>query len=350
MIPGVLDILAARRRIAGHVYATPLRESAWLTSHSGAPVYLKLECVQRTGSFKLRGAFNALARLGPAEADPSSSDRPSRVQHVVTASAGNHGRAIALAAETLGLQATVFAPRDAPTTKLAAIERHGAELRREPTYDDAERAARALAHAAGLTFVSPYNHADVIAGAGTIALEVIEAFPDVATIVVPVGGGGLIAGVALAAKAIAPRARIIGVEVAASCAMLTSLQNGRITNIEPRPTLADGLAGNLEPGSMTFEIVRQHVDEIVTVGEEELAAGMCGLVAHEHVVAEGAGAAAVAALAARKIKATGTVVALVTGGNIDLRRLAVVLREHPDQKDDGRENQHGQPDHTSEAG
>lgn len=337
MIPGVPDILAARRRIASHICATPLRESAWLTSRSSARVHLKLECVQRTGSFKIRGAFNALARLP-------------RDTAVVTASAGNHGRAIALAAETLGLQATVFAPHDAPRTKLAAIERHGAELRREPTYDDAERAARDLAQAAGLTFVSPYNHADVIAGAGTIALEVIEALPDVSMIVVPVGGGGLIAGVAIAAKAAAPRAAIIGVEVAASCAMLTSVRNGRITTIEPHPTLADGLAGNLEPGSMTFAVVQQYVDEIVTVSEDELAAAMRGLVAEEHVVAEGAGAAAVAAVVAGKIRAAGTIAALVTGANIDLASLSAVLREQPDEENDRRKNQHGERDNASEAG
>ena len=327
MIPGVLDVIAARRRIADHILTTPFRESAWLTARANTPVHLKLECVQHTGSFKIRGAFNALARLGPAEAGPSSSDRLSCVRHVVTASAGNHGRAIAQAAETLGLRATVFAPRDAPKTKLAAIERHGAELRREATYDDAERAARGFAQSAGLTFVSPYNHADVIAGAGTIALEVIEAFPDIATIVVPVGGGGLIAGVAIAAKAIVPRITIIGVEVAASCAMLTSLRNGRITEIEPRPTLADGLAGNLEPGSITFEIVQQYVDGIVTLSEEELSAGMRGLVAEEHIVAEGAGAAAVAAVLAGKIRASGEMTAIVTGANIDLARLESVLRQ-----------------------
>jgi threonine dehydratase len=314
VIPGVLDVVAARRRIAGHILTTPFRKSDWLTSRTNTPVHLKLECVQHTGSFKIRGAFNALARL------PSGTN-------IVTASAGNHGRAIAHAAETLGLRATVFAPRGAPKTKLAAIERHGAELRCEATYDDAERAARNYAQSAGLTFVSPYNHADVIAGAGTIALEVIEAFPDIATIVVPVGGGGLIAGVAIAAKAIVPRITIVGVEVAASCAMLTSLRNGRITEIDPRPTLADGLAGNLEPGSITFEIVQQYVDEIVTLSEEELSAGMRGLVAEEHIVAEGAGAAAVAAVLAGKIRASGEMTAIVSGANIDRVRLESVLRQ-----------------------
>jgi threonine dehydratase len=332
VIPEVRDILAARRRIASHIHTTPLRQSAWLTTRSNTPVHLKLECVQRTGSFKIRGAFNALARLGPAEAGPSSSDRRSSVQHVVTASAGNHGRAIALAAETLGLRATVFAPRDAPKAKLAAIELHGAELRREATYDDAERAAREFARSAGLAFISPYNHTDVIAGAGTIALEVIEAFPEVDTIVVPVGGGGLIAGVAIVAKAVVPGVTIVGVEVAASCAMITSIRNGRITEIEPRPTLADGLAGNLEPGSITFDIVQRHVDDIVTVTEEELEAGVRGLLAEEHVASEGAGAAAVAAVLGAKIRMAGPTAALVTGSNIDLTRLRAVLGKHPDEE------------------
>jgi threonine dehydratase len=309
-------LLAARQRIRSHVDNTPLRSSDWLSASTGARVLLKLECVQRTGSFKIRGAFNALAQL------PQGT-------HVVTASAGNHGRAIATAAEALGLHATVFAPCDAPQAKLAAIQRHGAELRPEPTYDAAEAAARAFAVDTRQPYVSPYNHHDVIAGAGTIALEIFEAVPLLNTIVVPVGGGGLIAGVAIAAKAIAPQARVIGVEVAASCAVSTSLRAGRIVTIDPRPTLADGLAGNLEPQSITFEIARQCVDDIVTLTEEELARGLRGLVAEEHVIAEGAGAAACAALLSRKIHADGVVVAIVSGANIDAAKLISVCGAEP---------------------
>lgn len=308
----MVDLLAARQRIRSQVDVTPLRHSDWLTSATETPVALKLECVQRTGSFKIRGALNALMRLGPASAGPT---------HVVTASAGNHGRAIALAAATLGMQATVFAPRDAPKTKLTAIRRLGAQLRLESSYDDAERAARTFAREEGVPFVSPYNDPDVIAGAGTVALEVFEAESSPATIVVPVGGGGLISGVAIATKSIAPGVRIVGVEAAASCAMSTSLRAGCITAIEPQATLADGLAGNLEPGTITFEIVRRDVDEIVTVSEEEIARAMRGLLAQEHLVVEGAGAAAVAAILAGRVRPAGTAVALLTGANIDQGRL-----------------------------
>jgi threonine dehydratase len=313
MMPTAVDVMAARRRIRGWVDVTPLHQSAWLSSLSRQFVTLKLENVQRSGSFKIRGAFNALARL-------------ERGSEVVTASAGNHGRAVALAAETLGLQATVFAPTDAPKAKLAAIERHGANLHRVATYDEAEEAARAFAHDRGRPFISPYNHPDVIAAAGTIALEIFDVAPDIAAIVVPVGGGGLIAGTAIAAKAIAPGIRIIGVEAEASTAFTTSLRNGRITVIEPRPTLADGLAGNLEPNSITFEIVQRLVDDVVTVSEEELAAGMRGLAGEEHLIAEGAGAAAVAAISAGKVRVDGKTVAVVSGANIDLDRLMGVLR------------------------
>ena len=308
----MVDILAARQRIRSQVDVTPCRHSDWLTSVAEASVALKLECVQRTGSFKIRGALNTLLRRGPALAGP---------RHVVTASAGNHGRAIALAAATLGMRATVFAPQDAPETKLTAIRRLGADLRLESSYDDAESVARAFAREESLPFISPYNDADVIAGAGTIALELFEAEPSLQTIVAPVGGGGLISGVAIAAKSIAPAVRVVGVEAAASCAMSTSLGAGRITTIEPQPTLADGLAGNLEPGAITFEIVRRDVDEIVTVSEEEIARAMRGLLAQEHLVVEGAGAAAVAAILAGRVRSAGTAVALLTGANIDQGRL-----------------------------
>jgi threonine dehydratase len=308
----MVDILAARQRIRSQVDVTPCRHSDWLTSVAEAAVALKLECVQRTGSFKIRGALNALLRRGPALAGP---------RHVVTASAGNHGRAIALAAATLGMRATVFAPQDAPETKLSAIRRLGADLRLESSYDDAERVARAFAREESLPFISPYNDADVIAGAGTIALELFEAEPSLQTIVAPVGGGGLISGVAIAAKSIAPAVRVVGVEAAASCAMSTSLGAGCITAIDPQPTLADGLAGNLESGAMTFEIVRRDVDEIVTVSEEEIARAMRGLLAQEHLVVEGAGAAAVAAILAGRVRSAGTAVALLTGANIDQGRL-----------------------------
>jgi threonine dehydratase len=330
VIPGAVDVLAARQRIRGHVDVTPLHQSAWLSDTASAPVWLKLECIQRTGSFKVRGAFNALLQLGPAKAGPHNKGQvgPHNERQVVTASAGNHGRAIALAAETLGLGAHVFTPRDAPRAKLDAIRRHGATLRAEfSSYDDAEVAAKRFARQSQLPFVSPYNDPDVIAGAGTIALEIFEALPHVGTIVVPIGGAGLISGVAIAAKSLAPGTRIIGVEVEASSAFAVSLRNGRITVIDPQPTLADGLGGNMDPDTVTFEIVQRYVDDIVTVSEAELGDGLRGLLSEEHLVTEGAGAAAPAAVLAGKARGPGHLVALVTGSNIDIARLRGVISE-----------------------
>jgi threonine dehydratase len=312
MIPTMADIVAARRRIAPAVLPTPLRESAWLSGARGTSVWLKLECVQQTGSFKIRGALNALSRLP-------------RGTHVATASAGNHGRAIAFAAAALGHRATIFTPRDAPRTKLDAIARLGAALRADSaSYDDAEEAAKAFAREQGATFVSPYNHPDVIAGGGTIALEAIEAQPAAGTFVVPIGGGGLIGGIAIAAKAIAPAIRVVGVEVEASAAFFVSRRAGRIERIEPGPTLADGLGGNMDPETVTFDIIERHVDELVTITEEELAEGLRGLVREEHVIAEGAGAAAAAAVLAGKARGRG-IVAVVSGANIDEARLIATL-------------------------
>jgi threonine dehydratase len=318
-LPTVLDVLEARRRLAPLLTAAPLRQSAWLSASSGGPVYLKLESVQPTCSFKIRGAFNALLRL--IEAHPESSGRPV----VVTASAGNHGRAMAFAAEALGVRTIVFTPASAPRTKRDAIRRHGAELRDDSgTYDEAEQAARAHADAYGGVYISPYNHPDVIAGAGTVAVEVIEACPDVGTIVVPLGGGGLASGIGLAVRAAASNARVIGVEAAASTAFSTGLARGAITPIHPEPTLADGLAGNLEPGSITFPLVQRVVDEVVTISEDDLRAAMRATAAEEHLIVEGSAAVAIAA-AARPRDTDAPVVAIITGANVDVETFAEVL-------------------------
>lgn len=310
------DIYAARARLRGHILPTPLRESTWLSSTAGARVLLKLETVQLTSSFKIRGAMNAAARLAQNQG----------ARAIVTASAGNHGRAIALAAERFGLTAVVFTPASAPETKKAAIRRHGAELRDEaPDYDAAERLARAYAASTDATFISPYNHPDVIAGAGTIALEVLEAAP-VDTIVVPIGGGGLASGIAVAMKSAAPRVAVVGVEVHASRPFAVGIGRDGITAIDVLPSLADGLIGNLEPGSMTFDIVRRLVSSLVSVAEADLEDAIRGLAAEEHVIAEGAGAAATAAvLSAAAVRPGQRAVVLVTGANVDLGVLAGII-------------------------
>lgn len=312
MLPGVLDVYEARRRLGQMLAPTPLLPSSWLSSIADGSVHLKLESLNLTHSFKIRGAMNAVLRL--LEGDPE------RAPLVVTASAGNHGRALALAAERMGLPCVVFTPGDAPETKQTAIRRHGAVLHNDcENYDAAEAKAKAFAEAEGGVYISPYNHPDVIAGAGTIGLEIVEILSQFDIVVVPLGGGGLASGVGLAVKAAAPRATVVGVEVEASSPFTLSLEAGRITAITPRPSLADGLVGNLEAGSITFPLVRQVVDYVVTVSEDDLTRAMRGLATEEHLIVEGAGAAATAAVMAGKASAAGQrVVVLVTGGNIDL--------------------------------
>jgi threonine dehydratase len=318
--PGLRDVYVARRRIAPHVRRTPFIQSDWLSSLAGGSVYLKLESLQVTNSFKARGAVNAALAL--AAASPGG-----RLPVLVTASAGNAGRALAYAAARFGFRAIVFTPRDAPRTKLDAIRGLGADLRAEAgNYEEAEQLAKRFAAASGLTYLSPYSHPDVIAGAATVAVEILEDMPDVDAIVVPVGGGGLLGGIAIAAKTILPGVEVVGVEAEASPAFSTSLRAGRITEVAVRPTIADGLAGNMDPDTMTFDIVRRLVDRVEVANESSLADAVRGMVAHEHLVTEGAGAAAVAGLLAGRVAAAGRRVAVVvSGSNIDATRLSALL-------------------------
>jgi threonine dehydratase len=221
----------------------------------------------------------------------------------------------------------VFTPANAAKTKLDAIKRHGAALRAEGRdYDDAERMAKQFAIETGAAFISPYNDADVIAGAGTVACEIFEDAPDVDMLVLGVGGAGLISGMGTVARHLKPAARVIGVEVEASCAFQTSFRAGHLVEIVPGATLADGLGGNPDPETITFGIVQRVVDDIVTVDEGELAHGIAGLVTAEHLIAEGAGAVGTAALLAKKIAPLGKHVAVVlSGSNIDTMKLAAIL-------------------------
>lgn len=319
MPPTALDIITAHDRLRGRVIRTPLRRSDWLSRLADAEVWLKLEGVQLTGSFKIRGALNAAIL---------HAERHSGVPTpLVTASAGNHGRALALAAEQINVPLTVFVPENAPKAKTGAISAHGAELRFERDYDAAEAAARTHAVREGATFVSPYNDADVIAGAGTVAVEIFEDLPGARTIVVPVGGGGLAGGIGLVCRAQPGRVVMIGVEAEASQAFNVGLRAGRITRIEPGPTIADGLEGNLEEGSITFLLMQQVCDGMTTVSEEALKQAIAALAREDHLIAEGAGAAAVAAVAARRVASNGgPIVAVVSGANIDLERLVPLLR------------------------
>jgi threonine dehydratase len=290
-----------------------------LSRGTGGEVFLKLESLQPTNSFKIRGAFNAgVCHLERYPHTP-----------VITASAGNHGRALAFAGERLGFRPIVYAPGTAPRAKLDAIRAHGADLRLARDYDEAESQAKAHAASGAGVWLSPFSHPDIVSGAGTIGLEVVEDLPGVDVVVVPVGGGGLISGIGLAIKAIAPRVEVVGVEVEASHPFTDGLAAGRIVPITVGPSLADGLVGNLDPDTITFDLARRVVDRFVLVSEDELTAGLRGLVAHEHLIAEGAGVAAVAAVLAAKVEARGrTAAAILSGANIDADRLAEVLRRH----------------------
>jgi threonine dehydratase len=270
--------------------------------------------LQPTSSYKIRGALNAVARLSEGATPPSS---------LVTASAGNHGRALAYAAALARTPLTVYVPETAPSVKLDALRRSGARLVTCPDYESAERAAKKASATGAGTYISPYSHPDVIAGAGTVALEIAQDVEDLGCIVAAVGGGGLISGVAIAAP---PAVKTIGVEAEASCPFARSLAAGHIVQIEVQPTLADGLAGNLDSDTITFDLVRRHVDGLAAVTENEIRSAIAGLVAEEQLIVEGAGAAAVAAVLTGKVKVRGQRCAIVlSGANIDARTLCAII-------------------------
>jgi threonine dehydratase len=312
--PCIDDVHAARHRIAGRVLRTPVERAEQMSAACGAEVLLKLECWQRTRSFKVRGAFNAVALLSPSE----------RARGLVTASAGNHGQAVALAAREHGARAVVFVPRDAPAVKRDRIRALGAELRTEATdYDEAERLALEYAATRGCTFVHAFSDAAVVAGQGTIGLEILEEVTRVGEVIVPVGGGGLIAGAGLVLKALAPGVRVVGVQSSSTRAMYEALQEGHAVEVPIPPTLADGLAGRTDDESVRR--VRDVIDELVLVEEPEIADAIATLHATEGVLAEGAAAVGVAALLTGRVRPRGRTVIIVTGGNIDGAAAARIL-------------------------
>jgi threonine dehydratase len=312
------DVYAAARRIREAVRRTPLRRSEGLSAAAEKDVYLKLESEQLTGSFKLRGAFNSLAML-PAEV---------RERGIVAASAGNHGLGIAWTARHLGIPATVFVPASAPAVKREGIERLGATIDAEqPDYDAAHAAAIAFAARRGARYVDPCSGADLLAGQGTVALEILEELAALASLVTPVGGGGLLGGMASLLRPVAPRVRIAGVQTTRTDAMARSLAAGRVVTIENEPTIADGLAGQID--EYALDIGRHALDDMVTVAEEDVASAIAWLSRHEGVVAEGAGAVGVAALLAGKLGFLhAPLVIVVSGGNIDFARHQRLVREH----------------------
>jgi len=312
--PGLGDIYEARARIASAVRRTPIERSLWLSELTGHDVYLKLENWQRTRSFKLRGAFNAVASLPEAV----------RARGLVTASAGNHGQAVALAARELGAPATIFVPTDGSVTKKARIRAFGAQLNEEhPTYDDAAVAAEAYAQRIGAAYVHAFSDPKVIAGQGTIGIEILEDLPSLHTIVVPVGGGGLIAGVGTAIKAAAPAVRVIGVQSTQTRAMYDAFEAGRVTPTDIGPTLADGLAGCVDDCS--YQRAVRVVDRMLLVDEQALPAAIRSLYHFDGVIVEGAAAVTAAAIMQNVVRLEGPTVLVVTGGNIDAERFANIL-------------------------
>jgi threonine dehydratase len=309
------DIEAARDVLGDVARLTPVEGSRPLSERVGGPVWLKCENLQRAGSFKIRGAYVRISRLSDEE----------RAHGVVAASAGNHAQGVALAATLLGTTSTVFMPEGAPIPKVEATKAYGAAVRfAGSTVDEALVAAEAYAEV-GAVVIHPFDHADIVAGQGTVGLEILEQCPDVRTIVVAVGGGGLISGIAAAVKPVRPDVRIVGVQAAGAAAYPQSLATGSPCKLPSMATIADGIAVGC-PGELTFRMVRRYVDDIVTVSEEALSQALLLCLERAKLVVEPAGAAAVAAIMDDPTAFESPVVAVLSGGNIDPVLLLRVLR------------------------
>lgn len=310
------DVRGAQKMLSGVARVTAMEGSRHLSQLVGAPVQLKCENLQRTGSFKLRGAYVRIAGLLPEE----------RAAGVVAASAGNHAQGVALASSLLGVHATVFMPKGAPLPKISATREYGAEVRLHgQVVDETLAAAEEYAAETGAVFIHPFDHPDVIAGQGTVGLEILEQCPEVRTIVVGMGGGGLAAGIAVAVKAIRPDVRIVGVQAEGAAAYPPSLAAGHPVSVRNPATMADGIKVG-RPGVVPFGIVRDLVDEVRTVGEDQLSAALLLCLERAKLVVEPAGASPVAALLAAPDAFAGPVVAVLSGGNVDPVLMERVLR------------------------
>jgi len=307
----------ARERLKGVAQVTGLSMAHSVNDASHCKVYQKMENLQRTGSFKLRGAYNKVASLTDEE----------RERGVIAASAGNHAQGVALAAQAYGTTSTICMPAHAPLSKVAATKSYGADIVLKGNFfDDAEEEARRLEKEQGLTFIHPYDDPLVMAGQGTIACEILEQLPETDVIVVPIGGGGLISGISVAAKSIKPSIRVIGVQTENIPSMRESRRNGKRTTVSGPASIADGIMVKT-PGRNTFDIVQKYVDDIVTVDESEIAQAILMLLEKVKTVAEGAGACPTAALINGKISGISNkhVVSLISGGNIDINRMTRII-------------------------
>lgn len=311
------DIYEAKKRLEGVIEPTPMEKSRNISERTGFEVLLKCENLNRAGSFKIRGAYNRIARLSEEE----------KKAGIVAASAGNHAQGVALAAQLLGIKATVFMPGGASVPKLLATQAYGAEVRQKGrTIDDSLQYAREFEKETGSVLIHPFDHEDIVAGQGTCGLEILEQCPDVKTIVVSLGGGGLTAGIAMAVKSLRPDLKIIAVQAEGAAAYPRSLEEGRPVLLEEMTTMADGIAVGC-PGKIPFEIVRQLVDEIVVVSENDLSRALLFILERSKLVVEPAGAAAVAYLLREpQPQLDGPVVAVLSGGNIDPVLLMRIIR------------------------
>jgi len=314
------DVVVAYDRLRPHVRPTPMIRSAWLSARTGADVHLKCENLQETGSFKIRGALSKLLTLTDAE----------RRAGVITASAGNHAQGVAWASRLLGVSALVVVPAGTPAVKQAGIRRYGAELTvAGDTYDAAADAARALQAATGRTYVHAYLDPAVTAGQGTVALEALRRGDAWDLALVPAGGGGLIAGVGTVLKAVRPHVRIYGIQSEASPPWVESFRVGRVVEVTYAPTLAEGLAGRIDPEN--FDLVRRVTDEMLTVPEAAIGEAMAGLFREHRLVVEGSGAVGVAALLTGRVRppAGSRVLVVLSGGNVDPERLLTLASQAP---------------------
>jgi len=317
--PTLAEFEEARERVSSVVDVTPMETARFLSDELGSPVFLKCENLQRTGSYKIRGAYNRLSRLTDEE----------KARGVVAASAGNHAQGVAFAARELGIKATIFMPVGVALPKLQATKGYGAEVvLRGHTVEEPLRAAAEFAESTGAVFIPPFDHWDVVAGQGTLGLEILDQVPDVDTVIIPIGGGGLISGVSSAirqASALTGRTvRIIGVQAANAAPYPVSITNGYVTEVVTRPTIADGI-NVARPGALNFEIIKDSVDEIIVVDEDLIAQAMLLLLERGKLVVEPAGAVGVAALLSELVYDAGKTVVILSGGNIDPLMMARVI-------------------------
>ncbi len=313
------NIQAARETLKGIINPTPIITDEKLAADIGSRAFLKAECLQRSGSFKIRGAYNKISHLTDEE----------KRRGVIAASAGNHAQGVALAARLNNIRATIVLPEFAPLTKVIATRAYGAEVvLKGATFDEAVAHSRILQEQHGFTYVHPFDDELVIAGQGTIGCEIADDLPEADVVVVPIGGGGIISGIAIAVKTLLPNVRVIGVQAENVAPVRRSLEAGKPVEVEFKPTIADGIAVK-RPGEITLDIIRKYVDEVVEVSEEEIARGIFHCVTNSHLVVEGAGAAGVAALLAKKINvgSSDTVCAVLCGGNIDGNLLARIIEQ-----------------------